>query len=160
MIDNEFEINKVIGMGGSSKVFLALNSSGHKIAIKAIRKDKNYTKSAAASMLEREHEILQKLEPHPNIIKSLGVNLDGQVILNNESENIMYNVLEYAPHGALSNFVRYTGGLEEEIARLYVLQICDAINFIHRLGYAHLDIKLENILLDKYFNIKAADMAS
>lgn len=72
----------------------------------------------------------------------------------------MYNILEYAPHGALSNFVRYTGGIEEEIARLYVYQFCDAISFIHKLGYAHLDIKLENILLDKYFNIKVADMAS
>jgi len=42
-------------------------------------------------MLEREYGILQKLESHPNIIKSLGVNFDGQVVLRNESENIMYN---------------------------------------------------------------------
>jgi serine/threonine protein kinase len=122
MIDNEFEISKLIGMGGSSKVFLAQNSFGQKVAIKAIRKDKNYTKAAAAAMLEREHEMLQKLEDHPNVIKSLGINFDGVVVLKNESESIMYNVLEYAPHGALSNFVRYTGGIEEEIARLYVLQ--------------------------------------
>lgn len=160
MIDNEFEISKLIGMGGSSKVFLAQNSFGQKVAIKAIRKDKNYTKSAAASMLQREHEMLQKLADHPNVIKSLGINFDGVVVLKNESESIMYNVLEYAPHGALSNFVRYTGGIEEEIARLYVLQFWDAISFIHNLGYAHLDVKLENILLDKYFNIKVADMAS
>lgn len=72
----------------------------------------------------------------------------------------MYNVLEYAHHGPLSKFVRYTGGLEEEIARLYIYQIVDAIHFIHNLGYAHLDIKLENILLDKFFNIKVADLGS
>ena len=29
---------------------------------------------------------------------------------------------------------------------------------MHSLGYAHLDIKLENILLDEFFNIKLADM--
>lgn len=72
----------------------------------------------------------------------------------------MYNVLEYAQHGALSKFVRYTGGLEEEIARLYIYQIADAIQYVHSLGYAHLDIKLENILLDKFFNIKVADLGS
>lgn len=160
MIDSEFEISKVIGMGGSSKVFLAHTSEGHKVAIKAIRRDKNYTKSAASAMLKREYEMLQKLEAHPNIIKSLGGNFDGEVVLKNESENIMYNVLEYAQHGALSKFVRYTGGLEEEIARLYIYQIADAIQYVHSLGYAHLDIKLENILLDKFFNIKVADLGS
>lgn len=81
MIDSEFEISKVIGMGGSSKVFLAHTSEGHKVAIKAIRKDKKYTKTAASSMLKREYEMLQKLEAHPNIIKSLGGNFDGEVIL-------------------------------------------------------------------------------
>ena len=31
---------------------------------------------------------------------------------------------------------------------------------MHSLGYAHLDVKLENILLDEFFNIKIADMGS
>lgn len=40
MIDNEFELTKILGRGGSSKVFLANNSQGNQVAIKAIRKDK------------------------------------------------------------------------------------------------------------------------
>lgn len=32
--------------------------------------------------------------------------------------------------------------------------------YVHSLGYAHLDIKLENVLLDDLFNIKLADMGS
>lgn len=160
MIDCEFELLKVLGKGGSSKVFLAKDSYDYKCAIKVIRKDKNYPQQSAAAMLEREHELLQNLEGHPNIIKSYRVNLDGNVVSNNQSESIMYNILEYAKHGALSNFVRYTGPIEEEIARLFILQICNAINHIHNLGYAHLDIKLENILLDEFFNIKVADMGS
>mmetsp|Transcript_41058 Transcript_41058/g.47239 ORF Transcript_41058/g.47239 Transcript_41058/m.47239 type:complete len:149 (-) Transcript_41058:402-848(-) len=35
-----------------------------------------------------------------------------------------------------------------------------AVHAIHSLGFAHLDIKLENILLDEFFNIKVADMGS
>lgn len=34
------------------------------------------------------------------------------------------------------------------------------MRFIHRLDIAHQDIKLENILLDDYFNIKLADFGS
>lgn len=123
MIDNQFELTKILGKGGSSKVFLANDLEGKNVAIKAIRKDKNYAESAAAVMLQREHEILQKLEGHPNIIKSFAVNLDGLVFTNSESESVMYNVIEYAKYGAISNFIRFTGALEEEIARLYILQL-------------------------------------
>ena len=35
-----------------------------------------------------------------------------------------------------------------------------ATEFIHSQNYAHLDIKLENILLDKYFNVKVADLGA
>lgn len=123
MIDEHFELVKLLGKGGSSKVFLARDSEGNKCAIKAIRKDKNFVKCAAAAMLEREHETLQKLEGHPNIIKSLGINLNGTVSTQSASEDIMYNVLEFAKYGALSNFVRYTGGIEADVARLFVLQM-------------------------------------
>lgn len=35
-----------------------------------------------------------------------------------------------------------------------------AVNHIHSRGYAHLDIKLNNIFLDEYFNIKIGDFGS
>lgn len=160
MIDNEFVLSKVLGRGGSSKVFLAHDSLNNKCAIKAIRKDKGIQFEAAALMLQREHELLQKLSGHPNIIKSHMVNLSGVVRTDKESETVMYNVLEHAKHGALSNFVRYTGGIEEQISRLFASQICNALKYVHDFGYAHLDLKLENILLDEYFNIKLADFGS
>lgn len=160
MIDNEFTVKKVIGMGGSSKVFLATTSQGEKVAIKAIRKDKNYKRLTAENMLKREHEMLEKLVDHPNIISPLGWNFDGEVVTQSGSEKVMYNVLEYAQNGAISRFIRYTGGLEEELARLFILQMANALQFIHDQEFAHLDIKLENILLDEYFNIKLADLGS
>lgn len=160
MIDNQFVLSKVLGKGGSSKVFLAQDSENNKWAIKAIRKDKGIIQEAAAAMLVREHELLQKLSDHPNIIKSYKVNLDGMVQAGEDTESVMYNVLEYAKHGALSNFIRYTGGIEESISRLFALQICNALKYIHDLDYAHLDIKLENILVDEYFNMKVADLGS
>ena len=160
MIDEEFSLLKILGKGGSSKVFLAQDTQGARYALKAIRKDKNYASQTAAGMVEREHELLSKLDLHPNIIKSHMMNLNGILEAKGESEPVMYNVLEYAKHGALSNFIRYTGGVEESLARLFSLQICNAVHYIHSIGYAHLDIKLENILLDHYYNIKVADMGS
>lgn len=123
MIDNEFSLLKILGKGGSSKVFLAQDSQGAKYALKAIRKDKNYESHAAAAMIEREHELLQMLDSHPNIIKSYMMNLDGEVVANGKSESVMYNVLEFAKHGALSSFIRFTGGVEEYIAKHLMAQI-------------------------------------
>lgn len=40
------------------------------------------------------------------------------------------------------------------------VQLSHAVKFLHDKRFAHLDIKLENILLDKYFNIKLGDFGS
>lgn len=160
MIDNEYKLVKTLGSGGSSKVYLATDSEGNELALKIIRKDKNFSDSYASHLLIREHEMLQKLEGHPNIIKSNILNWNGQLVYKSKMEPVMYVVLEYAKHKAISNFISFTGGLEENVANLYVLQLWNAIAHIHSLGFAHLDIKLENMLLDEFFNLKVADMGS
>ena len=37
-------------------------------------------------------------------------------------------------------------------------QLCHAVNHMHSQEFVHLDIKLENILLDQFYNVKLADM--
>lgn len=114
MIDNQYCLKRVLGRGGSSKVFLATDGYQN-VAIKAIRKDKNFTTTAAKLMLAREHELLQKLFAHPNIINSLETCVEGVLNYEGQSESILYNVLEYAENGPLSKFIRVSGTLEEEI---------------------------------------------
>ena len=36
-------------------------------------------------------------------------------------------------------------------------QILEAVRYVHSSGYAHRDLKLENILLDSSFNVKLID---
>lgn len=72
----------------------------------------------------------------------------------------MYNVLEFCKNGCLSRFIKYTGAFEEEIVRFFMFQILSAVKHIHDKKYAHLDLKLDNLLLDEYFNVKVADLGS
>lgn len=67
--------------------------------------------------------MLQKLSWHPNIIKSLEIRLDGTLAHQGMTETVVYNVIELAENGSLSKYIRFTGSIEEELARLLSLQL-------------------------------------
>lgn len=56
--------------------------------------------------------------------------------------------MEYAPNDTLMSFVKYSGGFREDLSQFYFLQIACAMEHIHFKGYAHMDLKLNNIFLD------------
>lgn len=159
MLDNQFFLEKCIGQGGSSRVFLATHlQTNKKYGIKMLRKDKGYESEKGARIMQLEHERLLSLQGHPNILQSYMTNSEGLLYANDRNNEVMYNVIELAENGSFSQLIRSSGGLGEEIVKFQFLQICHAISHMHKNGYAHLDVKLENILLDERFNIKVADM--
>ena len=103
MIDNKYALKKFIGMGGSSKVYLAQDEMGQRVALKVIRKDKKYSKAYATTMVKREHDMLRKLADHPNVICSLGINYDGLYTSNSQTEPVIYSIIELAENGSLSS---------------------------------------------------------
>lgn len=57
--------------------------------------------------------------------------------------------LEYIPTGDLCNYIQLNGPFDFERARRYAKQITIAVEHLHKNGYCHLDLSLENILLDQ-----------
>jgi serine/threonine protein kinase len=158
MIDNQFEVKKQIGKGGSSTVFSANDYDGQEYAIKIIRKDKNYSDSKAEHFILRENLVLERIGGHPNIVKSISCSTDGHIEHQNDTLPIMYQVLELCQNGSLYDYVKHTGAVEENIAKFHLTQVVSAIKHMHSKGFAHLDIKLDNLLLDEYYNAKIADL--
>jgi serine/threonine protein kinase len=67
-------------------------------------------------------------------------------------------VLQLVENGDLFDFIATAGGpLPEPICRFYFKQMLSALHYIHGKGLAHRDIKLENVLVDRDFNLKVAD---
>ena len=56
------------------------------------------------------------------------------------------------------DFVKTTGKLPKEVADSLFYRILEAVDCMHKLGeVAHLDLKLENILLTEDFRVKLCD---
>lgn len=75
---------------------------------------------------------------HPGITQLKDVLFDNKQI---------YIFIELCEGGDLNDIVMENNGLSEDIARHYFRQLMSALTYIHELGVAHRDIKLENILV-------------
>lgn len=66
--------------------------------------------------------------------------------------------MEYCSNGDLFDFVKKNGKLSEGLAKNLFHQLLDSLDFLHnQIGVAHLDLKLENILISDNFQAKLCD---
>ena len=57
------------------------------------------------------------------------------------------------------DFIIQAKALPTKITRYYFHQAFKAVEYLHKSGFCHRDIKLENLLLDRKFNLKLADFS-
>ena len=146
---NGYTILKEIGKGTYGIVYLVKDKLEKKYAMKKINVSK-------VSLKEKEFilsEILiQKFNKSPYII-----NLKDTFYENNN----IYIVSEYAEKGDLGNFIAKTKKtkttIKDEYICKWILQIAWALDYLHKNGIIHRDIKSKNIFLTKDLNIKVGD---
>lgn len=113
---------------------------------------KAYTKdSSSRSSYLREKQILSSVR-HPNIINYVP---DSRYRVKIPHRNCI--MMEYAPHGDFFNLIINKHIKNEKIIRTYFHQLVEGLEHLHSHGIAHLDIKLENLLLGKDLLLKIAD---
>ena len=76
--------------------------------------------------------------------------------LDEYQNDVAYIVQELVSGGELFDYIVETGAFPEKICRVYLDQLLDCLEYIHSRGrgIAHLDLKLENILLSEAENFK------
>ncbi|XP_012517056.1 PREDICTED: testis-specific serine/threonine-protein kinase 2-like [Propithecus coquereli] len=75
------------------------------------------------------------------------------------SDGKVYVVMELGAQGDLLEFIKTRGALHEDVARKMFRQLSSAIKCCHDMDVVHRDLKCENALLDKDFNIKLSDFS-
>jgi serine/threonine protein kinase len=73
-----------------------------------------------------------------------------------DDENV-YQILELCSAGDLSARVLAANGLSEDDAQRYFSQVLSGLAYLHEQGFAHGDVKLENVLLTDDDHAKLAD---
>jgi serine/threonine protein kinase len=108
--------------------------------------------------VEQEIAVLEKMNSD-NIIKLLGWGADGKIVKpsGRVHDKLIYIMLEYVDGGLLFDLCQNLGGLGEDVGRYYLHQLLDVMEHMQSNGVVHRDLKLENILFDREFNLKVAD---
>mmetsp|Transcript_15875 Transcript_15875/g.20997 ORF Transcript_15875/g.20997 Transcript_15875/m.20997 type:complete len:333 (+) Transcript_15875:209-1207(+) len=130
-----------------------LNHSSKKVALKRIQPRTRKT----TGMFWNEVSAL-KIISHPSVIVMFDFHPDAQYVnMNGEMYCSHVLSLEIMHYGDLFRLISQTGPLEEKYAKKLARQLLSGLEAIHREGFCHRDVKLENILIDYDFNLKIAD---
>ncbi|GFZ02955.1 NPK1-related protein kinase 2 [Actinidia rufa] len=146
---------ELIGCGAFGRVYMGMNlESGELLAVKQVLIAGNSASKEKAqthvSELEEEVKLLKNLS-HPNIVRYLGtVREDGTL-------NIL---LEFVPGGSISSLLGKFGSFPESVIRMYTKQLLLGLDYLHKNGIMHRDIKGANILVDNKGCIKLADFGA
>ncbi|KAL1200068.1 CBL-interacting serine/threonine-protein kinase 4 [Cardamine amara subsp. amara] len=144
----KYELGREIGSGSFAKVHVARSiETGELLAVKIIDKKKNF-EAGMETRIIREIEAMRRLHGHPHILKIYEVMA---------TKSNIYLIMELAPGGDLFDKLIDSGSFTEPEARRYFQQLLSALSFCHSEGISHRDVKPQNLLLDKYGNLKVCD---
>lgn len=70
---------------------------------------------------------------------------------------VNFLIMEVAEGGELFDWIAHGGKFEEDLARYYFSECIKGIKAVHDAGYAHRDLKAENILVTHEYVVKICD---
>jgi hypothetical protein len=143
-----YAILERIGVGGMSAVHRAIDlRRGRVVAIKLLSPQVGRDATFRARF-KREVRLLQQLQ-HPSIVPILDFG---------EVAGQAYIVMPYMVAGTLADRMRQGPVTAQEYARM-IDQISSALEFAHKAGVVHRDVKPSNLLLDENGNALLSDFS-
>ena len=147
MLDNRYELQEIIGVGGTAVVYRAkCHRLNRFVAVKILKKEfasdeefrrKFHDEAQAVAMLS-----------HPNIVNIYDVSRSG---------NVDYIVMELIDGITLKEYLSRRGQLSPKEVTIFATQIARALEHAHDHDIIHRDIKPQNIMLLRDGTVKVAD---
>jgi serine/threonine protein kinase len=149
VIGGRYRVEGRLGVGGMSTVLLALDERLERhVAVKLLA-EHLADDPTFVSRFRREALAAARLV-HPNIVQVFDSGFD-------ESAHQHYIVMEYVPGQSCAELLRDRGHLEVDEVMDIVEQSCRGLEYAHRHGVVHRDVKPGNLLVSDSEIIKLAD---
>ena len=147
-LENDYEIIRELGRGGTAIVYLARErSTGEEVAIKLIRA-KYVEDEEAVTRFAREARFVAQLD-HPNIVavhRVLDLGASGTAL-----------VMAHVPGRTLKQVIKEHGRLSVRRTEEILRGVAKALGAAHAMGIVHRDVKPENIFIDAKGHALLAD---
>ena len=147
IVSRRFRVEDVIGRGGMAIVYRAYDLKSHQtVALKVLREE--YEEDPEyRERFKREAEVCRKLN-HPNVVNLIDSGMVG---------GISFIAIEYVDGRTLKELIAESGGIAQEQAVRYALQILAALSHAHQRGIVHRDVKPQNVLVARSGQLKISD---
>lgn len=143
----EYKLLEEIGQGVSATVYRAICLPFKEVvAIKALDLEK------CNSNLDdvRREAVTMRLINHPNVVKAF---------CSFVVEQTLWVVMPYMAGGSCLHIMKsaFIDGFEEPVIATFLKEVLKALDYLHRHGHIHRDVKAGNILVDEKGAVKLAD---
>lgn len=151
VIDGKYEVLKLIGQGGMSKVYLAMDKRLNKQwAVKEIEKrtrDKNNDVIIQSAIAEAN--MIKKLD-HPSLPRIVDIIDNG---------NVIYVIMDYIEGEPLDKVLNEFGAQAQDLVIDWAKQLCEVLYYLHSCNppIIYRDMKPANVMIKPDGNIKLID---
>jgi serine/threonine-protein kinase len=148
-IAGRYRLEGRLGVGGMSTVYIAFDQRLERaVAIKLLA-EHLADDPAFVSRFRREALAAARLV-HPNIVQVFDFGFD-------DSQHQHFIVMEHVPGHSCAELLRDRGHLDVDQAVEIVGQACRGLDYAHRNGVVHRDVKPGNLLVSEAETVKLAD---
>jgi eukaryotic-like serine/threonine-protein kinase len=151
LLSDRYELGDVLGYGGMSEVHRGLDTRlGRDVAIKVLRAD--LARDPQFQMRFRREAQNSAALNHPAIVSVYDT---GEVV--GEMGPLPYIVMEFVDGQTLREIVKTTGPMSQQKVLEVMADVCAALDFSHRHGIIHRDVKPANIMITRAGAVKVMD---
>ena len=134
----DYIIQKEVGEGGTSAVYLAEHPNHGTVALKVLREKLRQDKTAVARFV-REAKYGARVK-HPNVVDTIEI---GQA-----ANGLHFLAIEWAEGEILERYAKQYAPLPTDEVATIVSQIAAGVQAAHDAGIVHRDLKPENVMYD------------
>ncbi|MDN6328704.1 MAG: Stk1 family PASTA domain-containing Ser/Thr kinase [Brachybacterium sp.] len=156
VLGGRYRLGRILGTGGMAEVFLAQDTRLHRtVAVKVLRSDLARD-SSFQERFRREAHSAASLN-HPSIVAVYDTGEEQQTTITGAEVTIPYIVMEYVEGDTLREHIDPEHPMDAQQAGEIMAALLSALEYSHRAGIVHRDIKPGNIMINEAGAVKVMD---